>query len=73
MRKWLINAPNEFTAEMICQRLAEGGVRPLSVGTTAKPTSMAGGRDIYVDDRDFDRAREILRAAETVSDDELTA
>lgn len=72
MPKWLIKARNEFMAEIICQRLMEGGVQPLSLGTSARPSSLAGGRDIYVEDRDIERAQGILKAAETVSEDELT-
>jgi hypothetical protein len=37
----------------------------------ARPGSLTGHRDIYVEDGDLDRAREILREAESVSDEEL--
>jgi hypothetical protein len=63
MRKWLIHAPNEFVAEIIRQRLAEGGVRSFSVGS-ARPSSLAGGRDIYVEELDLEHARRILKSVE---------
>jgi hypothetical protein len=61
MAKWLITAPNEFVADMICQRLVEGGVQPLSLGTSSRPSSLAGGRDVYVGDGELDLARQISR------------
>jgi hypothetical protein len=63
MRKWLVSAPNEFVAEIIRQQLAEGGVRSLCVGGP-KPSSLAGGCDIYVEESDLERARTVLKAAE---------
>lgn len=56
---------------MICERLTEVGVQPLPIGALARPGSLTGRRDIYVEDGDLDRAREILREAESVSDQEL--
>jgi hypothetical protein len=35
MTKFLTSAPNEFVADMICERLTEAGVQPLSVGVGA--------------------------------------
>jgi hypothetical protein len=63
------SAPNEFVADIICQRLKEGGVQVLPVGTSARPTSLAGGRDIYVEDDDLTRAHEILQEAEAAGDE----
>jgi hypothetical protein len=68
----LTSAPNEFVADMICQRLMEGKVQVLPVGTSARPASLAGGRDIYVEDADLERACEILRDAESLSDQDLS-
>ena len=72
MMRLLTSAPNEFVADMICQRLMEGGVQVLPVGTSARPASLGGGRDIYVEDADLERAREILRDAESLSDEDLS-
>jgi hypothetical protein len=35
------------------------------------PHVWRGAQDVYVEDEDIDRAREALRAAESVSEDEL--
>jgi hypothetical protein len=70
--RFLTSAPNEFVADMIYQRLTEAGVQPLSIGSEARPASLDGGRDIYVEDQDLDRARQILRRAESVSEQELS-
>lgn len=66
-----MRAPNEFVAGAVCQQLIEGGVQPLSVGASAKPGTLSGGRDIYVEDADLERARQILKEAEGVSDEQL--
>lgn len=64
-------APNEFVADAVCEQLIEGGVQPRSVAASAKPGTLAGGRDIYVADGDLERARQILKDAEEVSDEQL--
>jgi hypothetical protein len=69
----LTSAPNEFVADIILQRLAEGGVRARPIGRLAGPTPFAVGRvveqDIYVEDGDLQRAREILRDAESAGEE----
>jgi hypothetical protein len=71
--KWLLSAPSEFVADIVCQRLSEGGVRSFSQGAGARRSSLAGAQDIYVEDGDLARARSILKEAETFSEDELAA
>lgn len=73
MTKWLITAPNEFVADIICQRLLEGGVQPLSIGTSVISSSLAGGRDIYVEDKELEHAQRILKEMETTADDKQSA
>lgn len=73
MSRFLISAPNELVADMIRQQLVAGGVPSLPVGNSAKPVTGCAGFDIYVEDGDLQRAREILRAAESVSEAQLIA
>lgn len=65
----LTSTPNEFVADIILQRLAEGGIQALPIGRSAQPTTFANGQDIYVEDDDLERAREILREAESAGDE----
>jgi hypothetical protein len=69
MRKWLVQAPSEFVAELIYARLADAGVQSLSMNRAARPSSLAGERDIYVDEKDLEDARKIVRSAEVLDDD----
>ncbi len=69
--RWLASAPNDVAADIICARLAEGGVHPRLVGSDPHTTVVLGPRDIYVDEEELDRALEILRAAEDVDDSHL--
>jgi hypothetical protein len=68
LSKWLTTAPSEFVAEMICQQLVEEGIQPQTVNANPNPAragTFAGGRDIYVDDRDLARARALLESFES--------
>ena len=67
----LATVGNEFEADIICERLAEGGIIA-AVQASGRGNAFAGGRDIYVQEHDLERAREILQDAEEVSDEELT-
>jgi hypothetical protein len=64
---------NELEATVVCGRLSEAGIqsmqRPSAQGGTWNP---AGARDVCVAGPDLDRAREVLRADERMSEDELT-
>jgi hypothetical protein len=71
--RFLINAPSEFVADMICARLSEAGIQPRSIGASARPATLAGGRDIYVEDDELNRAREVLHEAESSSESEPSA
>jgi hypothetical protein len=71
MSSWLMAAPNEFVADAVCQQLLEAGVHPLPLGASARLGTLAGRRDIYVADGDLERARQILKEIEAVSDQEL--
>jgi len=65
---------NELEATVVCGRLSEAGIQSMqrpsaNQGGTWNP---AGARDVCVAEQDLDRAREVLRADERMSDDELT-
>lgn len=65
MAKWLITAPSEFAAEMICQQLVEEGIQPQTINANpARGGTFAGSRDIYVEDRDLARAKALLESFE---------
>jgi hypothetical protein len=68
----LIAANADFEAEIICSRLREAGIEPVRQGEGSRGRfGGALGRDVYVQDGDFERAQAALSAAENVSEDEL--
>jgi Putative prokaryotic signal transducing protein len=66
------SALNESEAEMICGRLSDAGILSTLQRSATSIVHMGRGgtRDVYVEDGDADRARELL-AAQDISDDEL--
>lgn len=64
MSRWLITAPNEFVATMISQGLDDAGIRSFALNAQPRPINFSGSQDIYVEDPDLDRAREILKRLE---------
>jgi len=72
MSSHLVTASNEFEAEIIRERLAEAGIIAV-VERNIGPRAYAGGhRDVFVEEDDLERAREVLKAVEDVDEDELT-
>src|SRR5450759_290704 len=71
--KIVTTANNDLESAVVCGRLSEAGIhsmqQPSGRGGTWNP---AGARDVYVAAQDFDRAREVLKADEGVSEEELT-
>ena len=64
---------SEPEAALISARLSEAGIQAISQRSIGGPEwGVSGARDIYVDERDLVRARELLKADEGVSEDELT-
>jgi hypothetical protein len=53
--------------------LEEAGVHAWESNSLGGPAGSAGPRDIYVRDADLDRAMQVLKEAEDVDEDELTA
>jgi hypothetical protein len=72
MTRFLLTASTEFEADIVRERLAEAGISVLIEGQANPRAIAAGGRDIYVDDGALERAREVLAAAQDVSEDDLT-
>jgi hypothetical protein len=64
---------NDLEATVVCGRLSEAGIhsmqRPSGRGGAWNP---AGARDVCVAEQDLDRAREVLKADEGLSEEELT-
>ena len=64
---------SEPEAALISARLSEAGIQAISQRSIGGPEwGVSGARDIYVDEHDLVRARELLKADEGVSEDELT-
>ncbi len=64
---------NDLEATVVCGRLSEAGIhcmqQPSGRGGTWNP---AGARDVCVAPQDYDRACEVLKADEGMSEEELT-
>lgn len=70
--KILTTVGNEAEAEMVAERLSEAGIRHMSrMAGGGIRLGAAAARDVYVDERDLARAREVLEADEGFSDEEL--
>jgi len=63
---------NEAEAEMVAERLSEAGIRHMArMGSGGIRLGAAAARDVYVEAQDLDRAREVLKADEGFSEEEL--
>lgn len=69
----LTTGSNEIEADIIVSRLSEAGIHAWQQGTLGGRPGYAGARDIYVEEADLEAAREALKAAQDVDEDELIA
>jgi hypothetical protein len=71
--KLLTSVASTPEAEMICERLSAEGIGAISQRSIGGPEwGFSGGRDVFVDEQDLERAREVLSADEgSFSDEEL--
>jgi hypothetical protein len=71
MPQRLMTVPNEFVADMIRQRLSDGGIQSTAAPSGGKGATVAFGieRAIYVEDTDLERARAIVQEAEAAGRD----
>jgi hypothetical protein len=70
--KLVTSVGSEPEAELIAARLSEAGIQAISRRSIGGPEwGVSGARDVYVEEHDLDRAREVLRAGEGVSEDQL--
>jgi hypothetical protein len=69
--KLLTTASNASEAEIISARLAEAGIQAIVPGGDLPQLGAGGAGAIYIEDEDLDRAREAMKAAESISEDEL--
>jgi hypothetical protein len=67
----LTTAGTTFEAEIIIERLAEAGIQAVPLESTDPRVGMLGRCDIYVQEPDIARARAVLEADESFSEDEL--
>jgi hypothetical protein len=72
MAQLVASALNESEAEMICGRLSDAAIVSTLQRSAASVVHMGRGgtREVYVEDGDANRARELL-AVPKISDDEL--
>lgn len=71
MSRHLTTPINELEADIILARLKEADINAWESNSLGGPQGSAGPRDIYVDDTDLERAREVLREAQNVDEEEL--
>ncbi len=73
--KVVATAANEAEADMLCGRLAEAGIQAVAQRTIGGPEwGWSGGRFVYVDEADLDRASALLKSDEQpFSDEELAS
>jgi hypothetical protein len=70
--KILTSVSSEPEASLVTARLAEAGIQAIARRSIGGPEwGVSGARDLYVEEQDLDRARELLRADEGVSEDRL--
>jgi hypothetical protein len=70
--KVVTSVSSEPEAQLISARLSEAGIQAIARRSIGGPGwGVSGARDIYVEEHDLRRAREILAADESVSEDEL--
>jgi Putative prokaryotic signal transducing protein len=70
--KILTTVTNEAEAEMVAERLSEAGIRHMSrTASGGIRFGAAAARDVFVEERDLDRAREVLKVDEGFSEEEL--
>jgi len=70
--KVVTSVSSEPEAALVSTRLSEAGIQAISQRSIGGPEwGVSGARDVYVDEQDLVRAREVLKADEDVSEDEL--
>jgi hypothetical protein len=70
--KVVTSVSSEPEAELVSARLSEAGIQVISRRSIGGPEwGVSGARDVYVEEHDLDRAREVLRADEGVSEAQL--
>jgi hypothetical protein len=70
--KVVTSVSSEPEAALISARLSEAGIQAIAQRSIGGPEwGESGARDVYVEEHDLVRAREVLKADEGVSEDEL--
>ena len=72
IERLLTSTPGPFEADVIVGRLGDAGIAALiKAPIQSRMGDVVGGRDVYVEEDQLDRARQVLAEAQGVSDDEL--
>ncbi|MCW3069996.1 MAG: putative prokaryotic signal transducing protein [Solirubrobacterales bacterium] len=72
MLKVVASVSSEPESELVSARLSEAGIQAIAQRSIGGPEwGYSGARDIYVEEADLSRAREVLKGDEGVSEDEL--
>jgi len=70
--KVVTSVRSEPEAALVSARLSEAGIQAISQRSIGGPEwGVSGARDVYVEEQDLVRAREVLKADQGVSEDEL--
>jgi hypothetical protein len=71
--KIITSVASEPEAELVIERLQAAGISAIAQRTIGGPSwGFSGARDVFVDEQDLERAREVLSADEgSFSDEEL--
>ncbi|MGA2320293.1 MAG: DUF2007 domain-containing protein [Solirubrobacteraceae bacterium] len=70
--KIVTTVSNEAEAEMVAERLSEAGIRHMTrTASGGIRLGAAAARDVYVEEQDLDRAREVLNVDQGFSEEEL--
>jgi hypothetical protein len=69
--KLAASCANGGEANMVCDRLREAGIAAVAKGDLSARARAFGPYAVYVEDADLDRARAVLKEAESFSEDEL--
>ncbi|HWJ49725.1 MAG TPA: DUF2007 domain-containing protein [Solirubrobacteraceae bacterium] len=74
MIKILTSVASTAEADMVIALLEEAGIQTMPQRSIGGPEfGLSGARDVWVEEADLDRAREVLKASEeSISDEELT-
>jgi hypothetical protein len=66
MSRYLTTPSNEIEAQIVLGVLGEAGIIAWESNSLGGPAGSGGPRDVYVEDQELERARQVLAAARDV-------